>query len=191
MKERLEKLMLRLGKHANQWWYAPTIGLLAFADLFILIVPTDAILVSAVLIAPKRWLVIGTMVAAGSALGAVALTLLLRFEGLPWLLHFYPGIDHTKSWHTATHLVDSWGGWGLFGIALSPIPQHAAIAVAAITGLGIPTIFFTVFAGRTLKYVVFSYIASHAPKLLSKIFGVKFVQDLSHAEVDVKAEDGK
>jgi membrane protein YqaA with SNARE-associated domain len=193
MKAKLERLMLRLGKHADQWWYAPVIGLLAFADLFILIIPTDAILISAVLIAPKRWLLIGTMVAAGSALGAVALTLLLRVEGLPWLLHFYPGIDHTKAWATATRLVDSWGGWGLFTVALSPIPQHAAIAVAAITGLGLPTIFVTVFAGRTIKYVAFSWIASHAPKLLGRIFGVKFVKDLSQHEVagDLKVEDGK
>ena len=180
--------MAQLGKHGNQWWYPPVIGALAFADLFILIIPTDAILISAVMISPKRWLWIGTMVALGSALGAVALTLLLRYEGMPWLLHFYPGIDHTKAWATATHLVDSWGGWGLFGIALSPIPQHAAIAVAAIAGLEIPIIFGTVFLGRTLKYVAFSYLASHAPKLLGKIFGMKTELALVSPEAEKKIE---
>ena len=189
MKAKLQKLMAQLGKHADRWWYPPVIGLLACADLFILIIPTDAILISAVLVAPKRWLVIGTMVAAGSALGAILLTLLLRYEGMPWLLHFYPGIDHTKSWATATHLVESWGGWGLFGIALSPIPQHAAIAVAAITGLGIPTIFVTVFAGRTIKYVAFSYLASHAPKLLGRIFGMKTELGFVSPEAEKQLEE--
>lgn len=165
--------MRRLQKHADKWWYPPLIGLFAFADLFILVVPTDAILISAVMISPRRWLYTGFMVALGSALGAVALTLLLRLLGLPWLLHFYPHLNQTKSWQTATHLVESWGGWGLFGIALSPLPQHAAIAVGAITGLGIPLIFSTVLAGRSIKYIGFSYLASHAPKVLGRIFGMK------------------
>lgn len=167
--------MHRAAKYADRWWYPPFIGLLAFADLFILVIPTDAILISAVILSPKRWAITGAMVAAGSALGSVALALLLRVEGLPWLLHVYPHLDKTKSWATATHLVDQWGGWGLFWIALSPIPQHAAIAVAAITGLGLPTIFGTVFGGRILKYELFAWLASHAPKVLGKMFGMRAI----------------
>jgi membrane protein YqaA with SNARE-associated domain len=179
MKAALTKLMRYLQKHANAWWYPPFIGFLAFSDLFILVVPTDAILISAVMISPRRWLYTGFMVALGSALGSAALSLLLRAEGLPWLLHVYPHLDQTKSWHDATHLVESWGGWGLFGIAISPLPQHAAIAVAAITGLSIPTIFGTVLAGRAIKYLSLSYLASHAPKLLGRIFGKAALENTS------------
>jgi membrane protein YqaA with SNARE-associated domain len=174
MKKHFQKLMHVLQRYAGHWWYPPLIGFLAFADLFILVVPTDAILVSAVLLSPRRWIYTGLMVALGSSFGAAALALLLRYQGLPFLLHIYPGIDHSAAWKTAIHLVEQWGAWGLFGVAISPIPQHAAIAVAALTGMSGLVIFASVMAGRSIKYLFLAWLASHAPKLLSKVWGMQY-----------------
>ncbi|MGZ6326982.1 MAG: YqaA family protein [Bdellovibrionota bacterium] len=174
MKQRMQKLLHHLQLHAGAWWYPPVIGLLALADLFILIVPTDAILVSAVMLNPRRWIYTALMVALGSSIGAVMLALVLRYHGLPFLLHIYPGIDHSAAWKSAIHLVEQWGAWGLFGIAISPLPQHAAIAVAALTGMNGLVIFGSVMAGRAVKYLFLAWLASHAPKLLGKVWGMQY-----------------
>lgn len=173
MKQRLQKWFRHLQHHSNRWWYPPLIGAMAFADLFILVVPTDGILVSAVAIAPHRWIYTGLMVALGSALGATALAHVLQVKGMPYLLHMVPGIEHTKTWLWTNDLMHKWGDWGVAAVAISPLPQHPAVALAAFAGISLFEILVAVFLGRAIKYLFLAWLASHSPKLLNRCWGIK------------------
>jgi membrane protein YqaA with SNARE-associated domain len=169
----IKKGLTRLQKYAGRWWYPPVIGFLALADLFVLVVPTDALLVTGVLLAPKRWFPIGLTVALGSAIGCAALSMVLQAKGLPFLLQLSPGLDHTAAWTWTAEKMTQWGAWGVFLIALSPMMQHPAIALAAMSGMAIPQIFFLVLGGRAVKYLFIAWLSSHAPHLLGKIMVLK------------------
>lgn len=176
----------RLQKYARRWWYAPVVSLLAGLDAFVIVVPTDGLLVSAVMLAPRRWIYTAIVVTLGSTLGAVGLAALLEEHGLPLLLSIKPGLDQGALWIWTDQMMDRWGAWALFGVALSPIMQHPAVALAAMAGMPIWEIFGCVFLGRAIKYLVLAYISTHAPRLLGRLWGIQ--HDLKEVGMKPPAE---
>lgn len=174
MRERIKSWVRFFQRYSSRWWYAPAISLLAFADLFLVVIPTDGLLVSAVMLSPRRWLYTAALVSLGSSLGAAALAYVLSRHGLSFLLHVSPGIEQSHAWVWTNHLMSEWGAWALFLIALSPIMQHPAIALAAFTGISETKIFLVVLAGRAIKYLFLAWAASHAPRLLGHIWGMQY-----------------
>lgn len=174
MQERLKRWIQVLQKYADRWWYAPVIGLLAAADLFLIVIPTDGLLLSAVMLAPRRWVYTAFVVTLGSSLGTLALGHLLQVHGLPFLLQIVPGIEQSSVWLWTKTLMDGWGSWAVFLIALSPLMQHPAVALAALAGMTLTKLFVMVFAGRILKYLLLSYLATHAPGVLSRFWGLQY-----------------
>ncbi len=173
MHERIQRWIKALQKHADRWWYAPLIGLLAGADLFLIVIPTDGLLISGVMLAPKRWIYTAFMVTLGSSLGTLALGALLQEHGLPFLLKIVPGIDQGSAWIWTQNLMDQWGTWAVFLVALSPLMQHPAVAIAALAGMTLTNLFVMVFAGRILKYLFLAYLATHAPAVLGRLWGLQ------------------
>jgi membrane protein YqaA with SNARE-associated domain len=161
-------------RYSDRWWAAPLIGLTAFADLFVIVIPTDGLLVSTVMLAPRRWIYTAVVVALGSSFGAVALAFVLRSHGLPFLLHLKPDIEQTHAWIWTVGLMDHWGDWALFGISLSPIMQHPAIALASFAGMSLARIFCLVFSARLIKYLFIAWIATHAPRFIGKLWGMQY-----------------
>lgn len=159
-------------RYADRWWYAPVLGLLAALDSFVVVVPTDGLVVSAAMLAPRRWIYTTVVVAIGSSIGAWAFALLIQSHGLPWLLHFQPGIDQSSTWLYADKLFDSWGAWAVLLISVTPIMQQPVIALAAIAGMPMTKIFLISAAGRCVKYGVLTYLGTHAPGLLGKVWGL-------------------
>ena len=172
MHKRIQKWIQLLQVYANRWWYPPLIALLAFADLFLVVIPTDGLLISAAMLSPRRWIYCALIVSLGSSLGATALAHLISEHGLHLLQSISPGIDHTAAWTWTAGMMDRWGPVGLFLIALSPIMQHPAIALAALAGIGTNKIFLLVLAGRVPKYLFLAWIATHAPGLLKRLWGI-------------------
>ncbi len=174
MKKRFQYWLLILQRYANRWWYAPAIAALAFADLFLIVIPIDGLLISYVMLSPRRWISTAVMVALGSSLGAITLAYTLNAHGLPFLLQISPGIEKGSVWLWTSHLMDQWGSWALFAVALGPIMQHPAIAVAAFAGFPVGKIFAVVLAGRLLKYLFLSWLATHAPGVINRLWGLKY-----------------
>lgn len=172
MKKRLHHWYQTMRQYADRWWYAPLIGALAFADLFVIVIPTDGLLISAVMLAPRRWFTKSVIVALGSSLGAVALVFLLHEHGLPLLLKIAPGIDQSHAWIWSQHLMEQWGIWALFLIGVSPFMQHPAIALAALAHMPVWSVFWAVFIARVIKYAFLGWIATHAPKMLERLWGL-------------------
>ncbi|RZA09569.1 MAG: hypothetical protein EOP11_01265 [Proteobacteria bacterium] len=174
--------------YANRWWYSPLIAVLAAADSFVIVIPTDGLLVSASMLAPRRWISTAFLVSLGSSLGALGLAMVLRHQGLPWLLHFQPGIDQSAAWGYADQLMDSWGSWAIFAISLTPIMQQPVVVLAALAGRPNFEIFAAAMAGRVIKYLALAYLGTHAPGFLGKLWGFK--NDLEEAGIKTTA-DGK
>ena len=68
--------------------------------------------------------------------------------------------------------VTSYGVGGMLLVSSLPIILHPVIVFGILSGLSDPAILSIVFAGRTLKYHVMSYITVHAPSAL-RFFGIK------------------
>lgn len=174
MKAHFERFTAFFRLHADRWWIPPLIAASAFADLFVLVIPTDGLLVSYVILAPRRWIYAGLWVALGSALGALAFAAVMHHHGLPFLLQILPGIESTKTWVWTVGLMSRWGAWAVFLISLSPILQHPAVAMAAIAGRPLLEIFALVLVARAIKYLFIAWVATHAPKLLRKLWGIQY-----------------
>jgi membrane protein YqaA with SNARE-associated domain len=168
----VKKTLRALQHHMDSWWYGPALAFIAGVDLFLIVIPTDALLVSACLLRPKKWFYYAIVVSLGSAVGVFILAAVLRAHGLPLLLHLAPNIESTHAWKWTVELMANWGPWAVFLIALSPIMQHPAIAMAAVAGMPLWKISAFVLAGRLIKYLLWAYLSTHAPGLLSRILPV-------------------
>ncbi len=169
----MQKMIRWLQQHAQRWWYPYLVAGLAFADHFVIVIPTDGLLLSAVALNPRRWVSTFLIVSIGSSLGALALALAVHDQGLPLLLQISPGIEKSWIWLETEEFMKHYGLLALFGIALSPFMQVPAVALAAMANIAITKIFFVVLLGRFIKYGIFCWIASHAPHLLKKLWGVR------------------
>lgn len=163
----------RLQRYVNRWWYPPAIAVLAALDNLIVIVPTDGILISSSMINPRRWHFFAVAIAVGSTAGAVILSYLVEIHGLPWILHMYPGLDQTHTWIWTDRFFSEYGLLLVFAVAMTPLMQQPTVILASLAGESIVQIGLVVLAGRTLKFILIAYLGSHAPRLLSKMWGIR------------------
>lgn len=160
-----------LKRHAKRPWFLPFICFLAFIDLFIVILPTEGMIMTTTIMRPRRWLVTSSFVTTASALGAVALSITAHQYGNPfvaWMLG--PDFLESARWIKIQHWIDHYGFWAVFLTALGPIPQQPVVLVAAMAGMNLPEIFFGAWLGRFPKYTFFSYIAARGEKWIREEF---------------------
>ena len=181
--EKIRNYVTRLEKFADRSWYPPLIGLLAALDNLVIIIPNDGILVASSMLIPKRWLIFAVCVAIGSTVGAMILSSLVQFHGLPWILDFYPGINETEMWNLTEKFFDEYGLLLVFAIGASPIMQQPVIILAGLANTPLLILAAAIFAGRMLKFTVMAYLGSHSPKMLKKIWGLK--EELNDAGVKI------
>ncbi|HEX4925423.1 MAG TPA: VTT domain-containing protein [Bdellovibrionales bacterium] len=162
-----------LQKFADRVWYGPLIGLLAALDNIVVIIPNDGILISSSMLTPRRWLLLALCVAIGSTIGAAALSLLVETHGLDLVMRVYPGINETTSWVWMEKFFDRYGLFLVFFVAITPIAQQPAVILASLAATPLVELVAVVFSGRLIKFLIMAYIGSHAPALLSKMWGVR------------------
>ncbi|MGE3262835.1 MAG: YqaA family protein [Bacteriovoracia bacterium] len=187
MVKTLKRTLTALQSHMDNWWYGPALALMAAVDLFVVVIPTDALLVSAAMLRPKKWLYFAAAVSFGSTVGVCLLSIVLREHGWPLLLYLVPNLPETHSWIWTVELMERWGASAVFLMALGPLMQHPAIALAAFAGMPIWKICALVFAGRGIKYLLFGWLSTHAPGFLGKFLNVE--RELK--EIDLVPPPGK
>lgn len=173
VQEKVKQTILYLQKFMDTWWYSPSIGLLALADNFILIVPTDGILISSAILKPKRWIFLALCVAVGSTAGALVLAHLVGVHGWPWILDMFPGVHESRMWTVTEDFFQRYGLAVVFFVAVTPLVQQPAVILAALAHTPLMQLLVIIFSGRMLKYIVMSYLATHAPRLLGRLWGVQ------------------
>lgn len=169
----IQKVILKLEAHADAFWYSPAILILACLDLFVIILPMDGILISSTMLQPKKWWLFALMITIGSTMGCFLFAILVQRLGLPWLNELFPSILQSTSWVWTQNFFQQYGLYFLFFLAASPIAQQPGIAAAVMAQHSLLEIFWIILGGRLLKYLVLAYISSHAPKLLTKIWGIQ------------------
>lgn len=172
----------KIQRHTGKKWFVPLLGFLAAIDNIVIVIPTDGLLISSSMLIPKRWLTFALSVTIGSMLGAMLLASIVEFQGLPWIIDHYPNLVQTKSWIWSQEFFENYGLLFVFVVGLSPLMQQPAVILAALVNTPLYKLALVIFFGRLIKFLLFSYIASHSPKYLKKIWGVRGELD----EVDIK-----
>ncbi len=174
-----------LERFADRPWYFPLLSLISAADLFIIFVPNEGLLVSSVLLQPKKWVRAFLWVSFGSAVGSVALAFVAHYYG-ETLMHFISkDAISSPSWVRTQHFLDRHGSLSVALIALSPIPLQPAVVLSGLAKMPLLSVFFSVFSARALKFGILSWIATHAPHLLRKIGIV--IPEFKEIEAEVAA----
>jgi membrane protein YqaA with SNARE-associated domain len=160
IKNKLEQLE----RQTDKIWYKPLIAVLAFLDNFIIIIPTDAILIASTASAPKKWSLFAFIMALGSTAGAILLAYLISVEGLPIILKIFPGINQTEAWIWSNTYLTKYGLVFIFLISLTPMTQGPSIILAALAHISLIQLSLVVFTGRLLKFLILAKVATLAPK---------------------------
>lgn len=171
--EKISAYSQKLEQYADRMWYPPLIALLAALDNLVIIIPNDGILVASTLIIPHRWFAFALSVTIGSTIGAIALYAVVDTQGLPWILEFFPGINQSFAWTWTEGFFEKYGIWVVFAVGASPLMQQPVIILAALADTPLAKLALAIFAGRFIKFMVLSYVASHSPRYLKKIWGIK------------------
>lgn len=133
---------------------------------------------------PKRWYVYGISITIGSTIGALTLSALVQYHGLPWFLEFFPGVDKTDIWMLTEKFFNEHGLLVVLIIGATPLMQQPAIILSALAGNSLVELIPAFFIGRFLKFMLMAYLGSHSPKLLKKIWGMK--DELDEAGVKIE-----
>lgn len=182
IRERLHLFFTHLKDFVSRPWYGPLIALLALLDNFIIVVPTDGLLISSSLVKPKRWVWFALVISIGSTIGAAGLAYFVQALGLPWIVDHFPTVQQSSTWQITENFFNQYGIIVVFVVAASPLFQQPSIILASVAGSPLWTIVTFVFAGRLLKFLLIGYLASHAPKLLSKLWGMR--DEMAEAGID-------
>src|SRR4051812_12543814 len=116
--ESIRKAVRGLQKFVNRPWYYPVVGVLAGLDLFILVVPTDALLISSVMLKPRKWVSAFFWIALGAAIGALTLGALIQWDATRVTEVWFPSIFHSSTWDRMDQFFDRHGDVALLLIAL-------------------------------------------------------------------------
>ena len=168
MKQRLAQFLSRLHGYVDRPWYFPLVGFLGVLDQFILILPTDAIVMTTVLVRPRRWVRTALWMAAGTTVGAVGVALLVR-AGAPWVMQsLLAGVFNGTAWKLTEGWIRDYGPFGLAFSAITPIPQQIPIALSMFAQMPLGYFVAAALIGRLTRYAFFGWAASHAPRLLQR-----------------------
>jgi len=170
---RISEYVKLLQRFVDRIWYAPVIGILAGLDNFVVVVPTDGILISSSMLNPRRWLLFAAAVAIGSTMGAVILAAFVELHGLPWILEMFPGVDQSRMWALTDQFFSEYGLLVVFLVAATPLMQQPTVILAALANTPLMELTAVIFAGRAIKFLIMAYLGSHAPRVLGRLWGLK------------------
>lgn len=168
----LKNWINRLEHFVSRPWYPIMVAVLAGLDLFILIIPTDGLLITAGLAMPRRWWFIAGVVALGSTLGCVALSGIL-YSNPEFLDHILNKYANSTSWMKTAEFGTRYGLVAIFLGCASPLALQPFVLLGPVLKIPILRFIIVVFVGRLLKFLFVTWICSHAPHLLKRIWGLK------------------
>ena len=165
--------VVKMEQFADRIWYPPLIAFLAAIDNFIIVIPNDGILIASSMLIPKRWALFSVSIAIGSTIGAIMLSALVEYQGLPWILNLSPGINQTDMWVWTEKFFKQYGLIVVFLMSAAPVIQQPIIILSVLTKTPLWKLTVTFFVGRLIKFMIIGFLGSHSPRFLKKIWGIK------------------
>lgn len=154
-------------------YYYIVLAVCAAADAFVLFIPIDGLMVTAVYANPKLWIRHALFTVFGSVLGSTVLAFCVQEYGIAFIRKVMPHIEQSKAWSRGHELVDLYGEGAVFFTGLMPIAQQPTTILAALAEMPLPTFALWLFAGRLIKYLIMGGLAAKAPHLVSKLWGLR------------------
>lgn len=186
MKKRIIQWIVQLEKFADRPWYLPLIAFIAIWDMFLFFVPTDGLMISAVMLRPKRWIRTAVWLALGVATGALLFGFAFQAYGPEFVDRHLSWAVGGENWDRLSGFVETYGFWAVSGVAFGPFPIQPGVILGALGGMSAGTLFFSVFAGRVLKNFALCWIASYAPQYISRLWGIRRdVKSVTEAEKEI------
>ena len=171
--QKISSYVKTLQRFTDRVWYPPLIGFLAALDNFVVVIPNDGILISSSMLIPRRWFILALSVSVGSTVGALSLAAVVELQGLPWILEVYPGLNESQTWKLALDFFERYGLLLVFLVAVTPFAQQPAVILASLANTPFFELAAVILTGRLIKFLAMAYVASHAPRLLTKMWGIK------------------
>jgi membrane protein YqaA with SNARE-associated domain len=137
---------------------------LAFAGTLTATFPVTAVIVPAALLMPSRWRSITLVSAAGSAIGATVLVIVLHHLGWASIYERFPEMLSHPTWARIMDWAGQYGVIALFLIAISPLPQTPALIFFGVAQHAYASVAVAMFAGKLVKYGVVAWLASRFPE---------------------------
>lgn len=160
----------RLNRLCGRRWFPPIVGSCAFVATATTLVPVELLIVTTVLMNPRRWLALGICSAIGSTLAASALYYAFHHLGWELLISAYPDLANSKAWIDATNWLSRYGAVALFALMAFPlpIPKLPALAFAGIYRLPVLEVIIAIGLGKLLKYNIYAATVSRFPGTFEK-----------------------
>lgn len=163
-KPRLPDWLLKLlDASAGHRFYPLVVALIAFGSTATFTFPFVIVLIPAVLIAPRRWLLLGLLSGIASGMGGAVLVELFHYFGREVVVSRFPELVETESWQFASDWLENYGLFALMVIAGSPVPQTPAIFFYSLANPSVPGVLIAVGIGKTVKYVFLAWLTSRYP----------------------------
>jgi membrane protein YqaA with SNARE-associated domain len=156
----LKQLLMVSAAHR---YYPLVVAGVAFVVTATFSFPFALALIPAVLIAPKRWLVLGLLSGIASGCGAAVLVEVFHYLGREFVIARYPELVQLAAWQWASDWLQGYGLVALLLIAASPMPQTPALLFCALAGVSTPGVLAAVGFGKTLKYVFLAWATVRYP----------------------------
>ena len=157
-------LMRTLLRRADSRVFPVIVGAVAVAATLSMSVPFATLLVTAVLMARRRWGEIAVWASLGAAVGATLLYLVFHHLGWARLFDAYPDVVRSSAWGDATRWLSAYGVMALLFIAATPLPLTPALMFAGISRLPITEVAVALWVGKLAKYLVYAWLASRFPE---------------------------
>jgi membrane protein DedA with SNARE-associated domain len=171
--KRAVQFFQKLQRFVHLWWYGPAFFLLCAADHYIVLIPVLGMLVSTVLLAPKKWFRLALWGGVGSWLGVWSIGWLSHELGLTFLQQYFPSFMTSSLWTWAEGFFARHGVWVVFVSGISPITQQPAVMIASLAGAPLLEIGAVLLVGILIKFLLLAYLASHAPQALKRFRSVE------------------
>ena len=142
-------------------------ALLSFGGTISAGYPVTAVIVTAVLMAPKRWLPLSLACATGSALAGAIIVGVSHMLGYNQIHDWFPNLLSDQTWAEASRWIGYYGVWAIFGVGASPLPQMPLLIFFGIVDDRILEAFLALLGGKALKYGAVAWVTQHFPEKLA------------------------
>ena len=170
MGKRLERLEAKLQvwmERANRGNHLLGLSmLLSFGGTISAAYPVTAVIVTAVMMAPRRWLTLSTACSLGSALAGAIVVGVSHVLGYNEIHQLFPHLISAETRAEASHWIGDYGVWAIFGVGASPLPQMPLLIFFGIVDDRIFEAFVALFAGKLIKYTIVAWVTQHFPEKL-------------------------
>ena len=141
-------------------------ALLSFCGTLTATYPVTAVVMTAVMLAARRWLLLSIACSAGSALAGAVIVGVSHLLGYNEVHHLFPHLISPETWAEASRWIDEFGVWAIFAVGASPLPQMPLLIFFGIVDDRILEAFIALFAGKLIKYTLVAWVTQHFPDKL-------------------------